>query len=129
MTYESIVNICLKNPYSFGKGHYTLCIFIDLLETFETVGQIILIKKLEIYGVKGINLAWLRSYLTNRKQHTSINYELITDTPTIRCGVPQGSILGPFLFLLYVNHLHNSSVLGPIIFADDTNLFLLSINT
>ena len=66
-TGHGIVKLADQIYYSFGKGHYTLCIFIDLLEAFETVGQIILIKKLEIYGVKGINLAWLRSYLKNRK--------------------------------------------------------------
>ena len=103
--------------------------FIDLSKAFETVDQIILIKKLEIYGVKGINLAWFRNYLTNRKQFISINYELEKDTLTIRCGVPQGSILAPLLFLLYVKDLHNSSVLGPTMFGDDTNLFLLSKNT
>ena len=76
-----------------------------------------------MYGIKGINLAWLRSYLTNRIQYISITHDLETDTKNICCGVPQGSILGPLLFLLYVNNLHNSSELDPIMSADNTNLF------
>ena len=72
-----------------------------------------------MYGIKGINLACFRSYLTNRIQYVSITHDFETDTKNICCGVPQGSILGP----LYVNDLYNSSVLDPIMFADDANLF------
>ena len=76
-----------------------------------------------MYGIKGINLAWFRGYPTNRIQYISIIRDLETGTKNICCGVPQGSILGPLLFLLYVNDLHNSTALDPIMFADDTNLF------
>ena len=76
-----------------------------------------------MYGIKGINLAWFRGYLTNRIQYISIICDLETGTKNICCGVPQGSILGPLLFLLYVNDLHNSSAFDPVMFADDTNLF------
>ena len=74
-----------------------------------------------MHGIKGINLAWSRSYLTNRIQYISITCDLETETKNICCRVLQGSILG--LFLLYANDLHNSTVLDPIMFADDTNLF------
>ena len=76
-----------------------------------------------MYGIKGINLDWFRSYLTNRGQYISITHDLETDTENICCGVPHCAILGPLLFLLYVNDLHNSSALDPIMFADDTNFF------
>ena len=76
-----------------------------------------------MYGIKGINLAWFRSYLTNRIQYISITHNLETYTKNICCGVPQSLILRPLLFLLYVNDLCSSSVLDPIMFADDTNLF------
>ena len=76
-----------------------------------------------MYGIKGINLAWFRSCLTNRIQYISIRHDLETGTKNICCGVPQGAILGPLLFLMYVNDLHNSSALDPIMFADDTSLF------
>ena len=108
---------------SFKKDHYTLGVFIDLWKAFDTVDHTILIRKLEMYGIKGINTAWFRSYLTLRVQYISITYDLETDTENICCGVPQGSILGPLLFLLYVNDLRNSSALNPIMFADNMNLF------
>ena len=77
-----------------------------------------------MYGIKGINLAWFHRYLANRMQYILITHDLVTDTKNICCGAPQGSILGPLLFLLYVNDFHNSTMLDPIMFADDTNLFL-----
>ena len=76
-----------------------------------------------MYGIRGVNLAWFCSYLANRKQYISLGHDRKTGTQNILCGVPQGSILGPLLFLLYVNDLPNSSVLKPIMFVDDTNLF------
>ena len=76
-----------------------------------------------MYGINGINLAWFCSCLTNRIQYISITHGLETDTKNICCGVLQGSTLGPLLFLLYVNDLHNSSALDPVMFVDDTNLF------
>ena len=98
-------------------------VFIDLLKAFGTVDDTILIRKLEMYGIKGIHLVWFRSYLTNRIQCISITHDLQTDAKNICCGVLHCSILGPLLVLLYVNDLNNSSALGPIIFANDTNLF------
>ena len=82
-----------------------------------------MISKLENYGIKEINLLWFKRYLENRKQFTKYNI-LSTSYKSIICGVPQGSILGPQLFLIYVNDLHEaSSILDSIMFEDDTNLF------
>ena len=122
-TEHAIVKLVDQIYESFEKDRYTLVIFIDLSKAFDTVDHTILIKKLEMYGIKGINLAWFRSYLTNRIQYISTTRDLETDTKNTCCGLPQGLILGPLLFLLYVNDLHNSAALEPIMFADDTNLF------
>ena len=116
-TEHSVVKLVNQVYKSFEKDHYTLGVFIDLSKAFDAVDHTILNRKLEMHGIKGIKLAWFRSYLTNRIQYISITYDLETDTKNICCEVLQGSILGPLLFLLYVNDLQNSSVLGPIMFA------------
>ena len=103
---------------------YTLGLFIDLSKAFDTVDHSILLKKLELYGITDRNHGWLKSYLSNRRQFVQINEKEKTSLETISCGVPQGSILGPLLFLLYVNDLKNASnILDPIMFANGTNLF------
>ena len=84
-------------------------------------------KKLEHYGIKGRCLSWFQNYLSNREQYTEFKQDNKTDNAelsNIICGVPQGSILGPLLFIIYVNDLCQASeFLKPIMFVDDTNLF------
>ena len=108
---------------AFEKNEYTLGVFIDLSKAFDTVDHSILLKKLELYGITNRNYAWIKSYLSNRLQYIQIDENSITEYCVVKCGVPQGSILGPLLFLLYVNDIKNaSSVLNPIMFADETNI-------
>ena len=79
--------------------------------------------KLEAYGIRGIPLDWLQSYLSNRKKYVELE-GIKSQNQTILCGIPQGSTLGPLLFLIYINDLPNSSEkLSFKIFADDTNVF------
>ena len=79
---------------------------------------------MKLYCIADKNLSWFQSYLSNRKQYSEIGENSKTDLNYVTCGVPQGSILGPLLFLVYVNDLPNASrLLDPVIFADDTSLF------
>ena len=108
----------------FNKNIYTLGVFIDLSKAFDTVNHEILLKKLSHDGIKNKSLDWFTCYLSNRKQFIDYNVNSKSTLLDIVRGVPQGFILGPLLFLLYINDLPQASkLLDPIMFADDTNLF------
>ena len=107
---------------------YTLGIFIDLKKAFDTCDKNILLSKLNHYGFRGIVNCWFHSYLSERKQFTVVD-GIPSCCRTISCGVPQGSILGPILFLILINDLASSSkLLFTLLFADDTTLQISSSN-
>ena len=117
------VELVTKILQAIDNSEYTIGVFLDLAKAFDTVNHEILLKKLEHYGIRGIALEWFKNYLTNRKQIIKYKSEK-SDSLTIKCGVPQGSVLGPLLFLIYMNDISRSSeILSIILFADDTNLF------
>ena len=103
---------------------YTLGIFLDVSKAFDSVCYKILLDKLQYLGIRGIPLEWFKSYLSNRFQFIKYN-ELISDFWPISCGVPQGSLLGPILYIIYANDLPTASDLFKFVqYADDTSLFV-----
>ena len=113
-----------KITSAIDEKKYTVGIFLDLSKAFDTVNHDILFDKLSFYGIRGLPLDWLKNYFLNRFQYVEYNGSS-SFYNTIKCGVPQGSILGPLLFLIYINDICNASeFLEFILFADDTNLFL-----
>ena len=97
-------------------------LFLDLKKAFDTVDHEIVLQKLHLYGIKGTSYAWFKSYIQKRKQICSMNGKK-SHPREIRCGVPQGSNLGPILFLLYINDLPKClQTTQANLFADDTNL-------
>ena len=116
-----IMDTCYKNFDAKMKG---IGIYFDLQKAFDTVDHNILLKKLYSYGIRGVMHGWLENYLRDRKQYTVVN-KCASALNDIVCGVPQGSVLGPLLFLIYVNDIHSAVSDGILkLFADDTNLFL-----
>ena len=99
-------------------------IFLDLSKAFDTIDHNILLHKLHHYGVRGIAYEWFKSYLNNRNQYTIYNHCKL-ESNTITYGVPQNSILGPLLFILYLNDIeYSSNILSFYIYADDTNIIV-----
>ena len=126
-TNHALIEITENIRKALDNNKFACGIFIDLQKAFDTVNHSILTNKLNHYGIRGIANNWFKSYLKNRSQYVSIQGS-DSDLSSVKHGVPQGSVLGPLLFLIYINDLHkairNSSVYH---FADDTNL--LNINT
>lgn len=108
---------------SLDAGKCSACVFIDLAKAFDTVSHPLLLQSLEEIGVRGTPLKLFRSYLKDREQMVKVN-GVLSDVRMIKYGVPQGTVLGPLLFILYVNNLFNLSTRGRIIsFADDTAIY------
>ena len=103
---HAVIELISKILDAFNKNKYTLGILIDLSKEFDTVDHDKLLKKLDIHGIKGQNLKWFHSYLTNRKQFITCP-DQNTDLEVLGCGVSQDSILEPLLFLIFVNDLRN----------------------
>lgn len=111
-----------------NNNQHTLAVFIDFSKAFDSINHQILIKKLELYGLKGLVLNWFRSYLSKRQQSVKIN-STNSNFKYLDSGVPQGSILGPILFNLYINDIvFSSHDLHFVIYADDTTVYNSSDN-
>lgn len=105
-------------------NQFLVGVFLDLSRAFDTLSHDILLRKLPYYGIRGKSLEWISSYLTNRKQYVSFHGHT-SNVNDINTGVPQGSIIGPLLFIIYINDLPNvSSLLSFILYADDSSIFI-----
>ena len=123
-TNHAIITLVEKINEALYKGNIMIGVYIDLKKAFDTVNHNILLKKLYAYGIRGNVLKWFKSYLHNRQQFVYLN-KAKSETKYVKCGVPQGSILGPLLFILYINDMSSiSTVIFPILFADDTSIFI-----
>ena len=107
-TMHALMSLTETIKDSIDKGKYGCGISLDLEEAFVTVNHNILLGKLEQYGIRGVAYSWFKSYLTGRSQYVVVNGYTSEPVP-IRCGVPQGSVLGSLLFLIYMNDLLNIS--------------------
>ena len=99
-TQQAIIELKDKITTAIEQNKYTIGIFLDLSKAFDTVDYGILDSKLEHHGIRGIALTWFKNYLTDRQQIVKHN-KTLSDSDTIKCRVPQGSVLGPLLFLMY----------------------------
>jgi hypothetical protein len=120
----AIITLMDRIINALERGHFMVGIFLDFSKAFDTVNHQILLDKLYKYGIRGPAHKWVMHYLQDREQYCYLTGHT-SKKLTIKCGVPQGSILGPLLFLVYINDLSKfSTIMSALLFADDSNLFV-----
>ena len=123
---HALISITEKIKKSLDNNEYSCGVFLDFQKAFDTVNHEVLLKKLHHYEIRGIIIEWFKSYLNDRTQKTKVNGS-ISEKIEITYGVPQGSILGPLLFLVYINDLHEAVTHSLVHhFADDTDMLYCS---
>ena len=119
-TQHAVISLINNITNSLDSDDIVISVFLDLKKAFDTISHSILLKKLYAYGIRGTAHKWFVSYLTGRTQYVALD-DHKSDILLLKCGVPQGSILGPLLFIIYVNDICNvSNLLYKVLYADDT---------
>ncbi len=127
-TQQAIITLVEKITKSLDTGDIVIGVFLDLKKAFDTVDHSILLNKLHAYGIRGNILNWFASYLSERSQYVIYDGSK-SEVHSVKCGVPQGSILGPLLFIIYMNDICNvSKVLFTLLYADDTCVIMQDKN-
>ena len=125
-TTHAILQLIAKIRVDRDQSLHTLGIFLDLSKASDTIDHSILLSKLSFYGIRGTALEWYRNYLSNRKQFVCIDGKE-SSPKSLTCGIPQGSLLAPLLFSIYINDFPISSdKFSFILFADDSHCILFS---
>jgi len=125
-TFHTLASMCQKITDALDKGEHVCGVFVDLQKAFDTVDHEILLAKLQHYGIRDKAFSLFKSYLSDRRQFVTISGRNSAEA-IIRHGVPQGSVLGPLLFLIYINDLNHAICHSAVHhFADDTNLLCVS---
>ena len=127
-TTDAVTEFLADVHSSVDQNEHCLSVYLDLSKAFDTINHEILLRKLNHYGIRGKALEWFKSYLFNRRQYIFGN-GIKSDETVIKCGVPQGSVLGPLLFIIYTNDIpcaltHSKSIL----YADDTTIYITGCN-
>ena len=127
-TNHALISLTEMIRLALDNDQFVCGVFINLQKAFDTVDHKILLSEINHYGIKGIPYEWFKSYLTNRQQFTTVNNKQ-SELSSIEFGIPQGSILGPLLFLIYINDLSKAIIFSSVHhFADDTNILYVSSN-